>query len=202
MEKVWAFMIISSLIVSIFNGNVEQTIKEMFEATKTATNLFISILGILSMWSGFMKIAERSGLIKNISKVLKPLIKLLFPDEIKDEELSGQIALNMSANMLGIGNVATPIGLKVMEKMQEKNKNKSKLSNSMLMFVVLNMASIQLIPTTVIALRANYNSENPTSIIIPTAISSVVSVAVGIIIVKILAGKERKWKLLNMPQKY
>ena len=132
-----------------------------------------------------IKIAERIGLIENIAKFINPLIRILFPELKEDREISGHIAMNMTANMIGLGNVATPMGLKAMTKMQEKNREKNKLSKSMLMFVVLNTASIQLIPTSVIALRATAGSKNPTDIVLPTIISSIASVVVGILIVKI-----------------
>lgn len=183
-------MIVFSLIVSIILGNVEATIKTLFESTNDAIKLCVGISGVLCLWSGFMKIAEESGFVKYISKLLKPLIKVLFPEESSDSQISGYIGLNMASNILGIGNVATPIGIRAMEKLQEKNTNKETLSNSMLMFLVLNTASIQIIPMTVIALRSNCGSQNPTSIVIPTIVSSVIAVIIGIIIVKIIQKKE------------
>lgn len=179
-------MIIISFIVSFVCGNLESTIKSLFDSAKSAVELCISLTGILCMWSGFMKIAEKTGLVKYLSKFLKPVIKVLFPEIYKNEEASAYIGMNISANMLGLGNVATPIGIKAMEKMQELNDNKKVFSNSMLMFVVLNMASIQIIPATVIALRTNFGSINPTSIVLPTILSSSISVITGIIIVKII----------------
>ncbi|MBQ9266865.1 MAG: hypothetical protein IJ217_01040 [Clostridia bacterium] len=192
MEKVWIFLILSSFGVAIWQGNLEGVVKALFDSTNSAIELCVGIAGILCMWSGFMKIAERSGFVSLLSKIVRPLIKLLFPDVANEPEISGQIGMNIAANMLGLGNVATPTGIKAIEKLQERNKNKERLSNAMLMLVVLNTASIQLIPTTVIALRANYGSANPTSIVLPTIVSSVVSVIVGIILVKVVSKKERE----------
>ncbi len=192
MGAVWIFMIITSFVFAIYNGNLEEVIKAVFDSTNTALELCLGIAGTLCMWSGFMKIAEKSGLVQSLSKITKPIIKLLFPELPKDSEASGHIAMNMTANILGLGNVATPIGLKAMEKLQEYNLKKDTLSNSMLMFLVLNTASIQLIPTSVIALRSNYGSQSPTSIVIPTILSSIISVLVGIIFVKIISKKEQK----------
>lgn len=192
MEKVWIFMIVASFVVAIFCGNIEAVTKIMFDSTGNAIEICLGIAGIVCMWSGFMKVAERSGLIVSFSKLLNPITKFLFPEIKKNNEVSGYIGMNIAANMLGLGNVATPIGIKVMEKLEKLNQGKSKISNSMLMFIVLNTASIQLIPTTVIALRANYNSQNPTSIVIPTFLSSFISVVFAITIVKIISKKEKK----------
>lgn len=187
-------MIIFSIAVSIFTGNIDELVKAIFDSSHTAIDLCINIVGLLCMWNGFMKIAERSGFINIISQKIKPIIKFLFPEISNHNEISGHIGMNIAANMLGLGNIATPSGIKAMEKLQEINNDKSRLSNSMLMFLVLNTASIQLIPTTVIALRANYNSENPTSIVVPTIISSITSVIVGIIIVKIISLSQKHFK--------
>ena len=184
-------MIAFSFFVSFIQGNLHDVVNVLFSSTNSAIELCMQIAGILCMWNGFMKVAEKCGFLKSISKGIKPLINFLFPEICDDNEVCGYIGMNMTANMLGLGNVATPIGLKAFEKLQEKNSCKDVISNSMLMFVVLNMASIQLIPTTVIALRANNNSQNPTSIIIPTIISSIVSVIVGVIIVKVKSRYKR-----------
>lgn len=192
MEKVWIFMIISSFVFSIINGNIEDVVKTLFESTNTAIQMCIGIAGIMSLWGGFMKIAEKSGFIEILSKLLKPITRLLFPEVSSNNEISGYIGMNIAANMLGLGNVATPIGINVMEKLQEINVDKNRLSNSMLMFIVLNTASIQLIPTTVIALRSNLGSKDPASIVIPTFLSSIISVVVAIAIVKIVSKKEKK----------
>ena len=186
MEKVWIILIIVSFFVSIVQGNLEITMKALFDSTNTAIELCLGISGILCMWSGFMKIAEKSSFINILAKLVRPITKFLFPEIAEDDEISGHIGMNIAANMLGLGNVATPLGIKAMEKLQTKNKEKGKLSNSMLMFLVLNTASIQIIPMTVIALRVNSGSKAPTSIVFPTMISSVLSVVVGIIIVKIV----------------
>lgn len=120
-----------------------------------------------------MKIASRTTVIKNLTKILKPLIKFLFPDLKNNEKIQKEISMNMVANILGLGNAATPLGLKAMKSMQEENKDKDILSDSMMMFIVLNTASIQIIPTTVIAIRNSLNSNNPTSIVFPVWIATI-----------------------------
>lgn len=186
MNKIWSYMILIALLFCVINGNLEASVETLFASTENTVTLCLKLIGMICMWSGFIKIAEKSGLINKVSKYISPLIRIIFPELKDDEEISGHIAMNMTANMVGIGNVATPIGLKAMEKMQEKNANKDRLSKTMMMFIILNTASIQLIPTSVIALRAMANSTNPTSIVLPTIIASVVSVIVGILLVKML----------------
>lgn len=186
MNIIWAYMILIAIFFYIISGNIPKVVEILFSSTENTVSLFFQLTGMICMWSGFIKIAEKSGMIEKISKMINPLIKILFPELKGDNEISGHIAMNMTANMIGLGNVATPIGLKAMTKLQEKNKDKDKLSKSMLMFVVLNTASIQLIPTSVIAIRVAANSENPANIVLPTLIASVISVLVGIVIVKLL----------------
>lgn len=191
MNTIWASMILISIVFCIMNGNVAEIIEILFSSTKNTLSLFLELVGIICMWSGFIKIAERSGIIEKISKLINPLIGIIFPKLKNDDEISGHIAMNMTANMMGLGNVATPIGLKAMKKLQEKNEDKTRLSKEMLTFVVLNTASIQLIPTSVIAVRVAANSIAPTSIVLPTIIASIISVTVGIVTVKLLYRREK-----------
>lgn len=188
MNAIWSIMVLVSILFCVINGNVKEVIEVLFSSTENTVSLFLKLTGMICMWSGFIKIAEKTGVIEKISKFINPLIRIIFPELKNDKEISGHIAMNMTANMIGLGNIATPIGLKAMKKLQEKNRNKTKLSKSMLTFVILNTASIQLIPTSVIAVRAAANSKSPTDIVLPTIIASVVSVVVGILIVRLLYG--------------
>ena len=194
MNKVWIYMMIISIAIGIYKGMAAEMVDAIFEATGTATENCINILGMICLWSGIMKVAEKCGVVEKLSKLVTPFLRLLFPKLEKGSEAHGAIALNMTANLLGMGNVATPLGLKAMEEMQEKNSDKDTLTDEMMMLVVINTASIQLIPTSIIALRAMHNSTNPVSIVIPTLISSVLSVVAGIILVKWQCGKRRKMK--------
>lgn len=133
-----------------------------------------------------MQIAKDSSLSKKLAKLLRPVIKFLFPDVDEKDKAHEEISLNIIANILGLGNASTPLGLKAMESLQEKNNNKKVLSNSMAILVLLNTASIQLIPTTVIAIRSSLNSVNPTSIIFPVWIATFSAAFVAILIAKIL----------------
>lgn len=193
MNKIWAGMIIIAIILSIVSGNLQEIITTLMESTQSAVETVLDMAGMICMWSGFMKIAEKSGIVKSISEKVTPLVKFLFPELPKDNEATGHIAMNMTANILGLGNVATPMGLKAMEKLEIYNENKTRLSNSMMMFIILNTASIQLIPTSVIALRATYNSSNPADVVLPIIIASFGSVIAGFILVKISC-RRKKWK--------
>lgn len=191
MNKIWAGMIITAIALSIISGNLQEFITTLMESTQSALETALDMLGMMCMWSGFMKIAEKSGIVKSISSKVTPLVKFLFPELPKDNEAAGHIAMNMTANILGLGNVATPMGLKAMEKLEIYNDNKIRLSNSMMMFVILNTASIQLIPTSVIALRATYNSTNPADVVLPIILASLGSVIVGIVLVKISCRRKK-----------
>lgn len=186
MNTIWAYMLLISFVFYIVTGKVAQVVDVLFTSTENTVTLFLELTGMICMWSGFIKIAEKSGMIEKVSKFINPLIRIIFPELKNDKEISGHIAMNMTANMIGLGNVATPMGLKAMAKLQEKNENKNKLSKTMLTFVILNTASIQLIPTSVIAIRTAANSLEPTDIVLPTILASVASVIIGILIVKIL----------------
>lgn len=184
MNKIWAGMIIIAIVLSIIKGDLQGLITTLMSSTQSALETVLDMLGMICMWSGFMKIAEKSGIVKVLSEKVTPLVHFLFPELPKDNEATGHIAMNMTANILGLGNVATPMGLKAMEKLELYNTKKEKLSDSMMMFIILNTASIQLIPTSVIALRATYNSNNPADVVLPIILASFASVIIGIVFVK------------------
>ena len=133
-----------------------------------------------------MQIASKTILINKLAKILKPIIKILFPELKNNEKIQQEISMNMIANILGLGNAATPLGLKAIKSMQNENKNKEVVSNSMMMFIVINTASIQIIPTTVIAIRNSLGSTNPTSIVFPVWIATICAAISGIIATKVL----------------
>lgn len=186
---IWPLFIIVSFIYAILNGRVAEVNNSIFESTKLAVELSISLLGTICLWNGIMQIASKTNIVKHLSKLLNPIIKRLFPDINKEEKVHEEITMNMIANIMGLGNAATPLGLKAMKSMQKKNKDKSRLSNSMAMFIIINTASIQLIPTTVIAIRSSLGSNNPTAMIIPVWIATVCAAAAAIISAKILMKK-------------
>lgn len=170
---VWPIFIIISISFAIFSGNLEKLNSSIFESIDNAINLSISLLGTMCLWNGIMKIASSTRIIDTISNFLNPIIKFLFPKLTNKSKIQKEISMNMIANVLGLGNASTPLGLKAMESMQKENKNKEELTDSMMMFIVINTASIQLIPTTVIAIRNSLGSGNPTEIVFPTWIATI-----------------------------
>lgn len=189
LNLIWPLFIIVSFIFAIMNGRVSEVNNSIFESTKSAVELSISLLGTICLWNGIMQIATETKIIKVLSKLLNPIIKKLFPDINKDEKVHKEITMNMVANIMGLGNAATPMGLNAMKSMQEKNKDKNRLSNSMAMFIVINTASIQLIPTTVIAIRSSLGSSNPTAMIVPVWIVTALAAITAIISSKLLMKK-------------
>ena len=182
---VWPIFIIISFSFAIFSGNLESLNNSIFESTKEAVNLSISLLGTLCLWSGIMEIASKTTLTEKLTKFLKPVLGFLFPN-LNNPKIHKEISMNIIANILGLGNAATPLGLKAMDSMQKENKKKDTLSDSMLMFIVINTASIQIIPTTVIAIRNSLGSANPTSIIFPTWVATIIAAVFGVFVAKIL----------------
>ena len=185
----WPGFIIISFLYALIMGKVNEVNEGIFKSLTDAVELSITFLGTISLWNGIMGIAKKTTLINKLTYFLRPVINFLFPDLKKDENAKKEISMNMIANILGLGNAATPLGIKAMKTMQKKNIKKDTLSNSMMMFIVLNTASIQLIPTNVIAIRTSLNSNNPTTIIIPVWIATAIAAIVGISLTKILIKK-------------
>ncbi len=144
---IWPVFIIISYIYAIFSGNLEKVNNAVFEYTEMAVKLSMTLLGTMCLWNGLMEIAANTQLIKKLTKALSPIVNFLFPENKNDKKIHEVISLNIVANMLGLGNAATPLGLKAMRSMQENNKNKDRLTDDMCTFIVLNTASIQIIPT-------------------------------------------------------
>ncbi len=181
---IWPVFIIISYIYSVFSGHIDDINNSIFDSCKSAVELTITFFGTITLWCGIMKISRDSSLSQKLAKLLSPIIRFLFPDIKKDSSTYNEISLNIIANLLGLGNAATPLGLKAMSSLQEQNPNKNTLSNSMAMLILLNTASLQLIPTTVIAIRSSLNSANPTSIIVPVWLSTICAAIAGVSAVK------------------
>lgn len=186
---IWPVFIIVSFVYAIIIGRVDEVNQSIFDSAESAVELSITFLGTMCLWNGIMKIVQETTLMKKLTKLLKPVIKFLFPDLRNKDRAYQEISMNIIANVLGLGNAATPLGLKAMKTMQKDNEQKDKLSNSMAMFIVLNTASLQLIPTTVIAIRSSLGSENPSLIIIPVWIATIVAATVGVTVSKIFMKK-------------
>lgn len=184
LNYVWAGMMVISVITAFFTNRLDETVAAAFQSAKDAVTLIISLGGIMCFFTGLMEIGERAGLIKLLSKVIKPFSRFLFPDTYQNEETLGAMCANITANVLGMSNAATPFGLNAMDKLQKLNQS-STASDSMCMFVVLNSASLQLIPTTMIALRSLNGSSDPGSIIPCVWIVSILALLSGILCARI-----------------
>lgn len=181
---IWFFLIFIGILFGVLTGNGEVLSRTILDSGGYAIKLIIELTGIFCVWSGIIKIAEESKLNKVIAALLKPFLKILFPN-VKDIALEN-IALNFTANMLGLGNAATPLGIKAMEEMERENRDKDGISNDMVLFLVLNAAAISIVPTTIISIRAALGAPLPSSVILPILIVSVITFISGIIITKIL----------------
>lgn len=189
---IWPLFIIGSYVYAIINGNIETVNTEIFDSVNDAVSLSLDLLGSMCLWCGIMKIAQNTSLISKFTKLLNPIINFLFPEIKENKQAKEEIAMNLTANIMGIGNAATPLGLKAMETLQKENKDKTTLSNSMIMLIVLNTASLQIIPTTIIAIRVSLESKNPTEIIVPVWIATMCAAIIGITTVKLLIRKETR----------
>ena len=185
LNVIWPIFIIVSFIYAILDGNIQNINDSIIQSTSDAIELSISLLGTICLWNGIMEIASNTSIIEKLIKLLNPLLQLLFPDLKNNEKIKKEISMNMIANILGLGNAATPLGLKAMKSMQMENKNKKRLTDSMLIFIVLNTASLQIIPTTVIAIRSSLGSNDPTKVIFPVWIATISAAIVGVFIAKL-----------------
>lgn len=196
---IWFGLIVIGILVSLvtgitasINGNPEAATMAVQAITdsaigsaKTAVEISLGLIGVMSLWLGLMKVAEEAGLVRGLGLALKPIMKRLFPEVPVDHPAMGSIIANMAANFFGLGNAATPLGIKAMQELQELNDNKDEASDAMVMFLAINTSSVTLISSSVIALRAAAGSANPTEIIAPTILATTASTAVAIIASKV-----------------
>lgn len=189
LNMIWPIFIIISIVYALLTGNVEKISNGIFESGESAVQLTITFFGTICLWNGVIEIAKQTSLMEKLTKVLQPLVKFLFPEIKHNKQAYEEISMNMVANFLGLGNAATPLGLKAMKTMQKENKQKDTLSNSMAMFIVINTASLQLIPTNVIAIRSSLGASSPSGIILQVWIATIIAAIVGIIATKIFIKK-------------
>lgn len=182
----WPIFMIISIFYAIFSGNLQNLNNSIFKSTDDAVSLTLTLIGTTCLWSGIMEVASSTNIIKYLSKILEPIVKVLFGDINIKGKAYNNIIMNIIANILGLGNAATPLGLKAMEELQKGNYNKNRLSDNMMMLIVLNTASLQIIPTTVIAIRNSLGSENPSKIIFPVWVSTICAAIVAVIFCKII----------------
>lgn len=189
MSKIWSAMLIVSIIVSIFVGNPDTVINSIMNSGKSAIENVISLIGMMCFWSGIFNIFEKTNAIKKLSKVFSKTIGFLFNKKNLSDSSKEYMCMNIATNIVGVGNAATVNGLKAIKSLHEDNNEREIPSDNMTTFVLLNTASLQLIPSSMIALRSMYGSESPTSIVIPIWIVTAISLIAGIVAIKILNKK-------------
>ncbi len=185
MNYIWIFLILISFVFGLINGTMQEVVAALLNSMKQAVTVAFSLIGIMAFWLGIMNIAKNSGLIEVFSKLIAPIVRFVFKDLKKDDSAVSAIALNFTANALGLANAATPFGLKAMEDMQKNNENKECATNSMCTFLAMNTAGFQLVPTSVLAILTAAGAKNPTEIILPAIIVTSIAFISAIIISKI-----------------
>lgn len=185
LNAIWPAFIIVSFIYALISGNIEQASNGIFDSAASAVELTLTFFGTICLWNGIIAIVKETTLMSKLTRILQPLIRFLFPELKNNNKAKEEISMNIVANLLGLGNASTPLGLKAMETMQKDNLKKDTLTNSMAMFIVLNTASLQIIPTNVIAIRSSLGSNAPSNIILQVWIATIVAAVVGITATKI-----------------
>lgn len=183
---IWCGMIIIGIIVGTLTGNIEAVSTAAIEWAETAVELSLGLIGVMALWLGLMKIAEEAGIVRGMGLLVKPIMVRLFPEVPADHPAMGSIVANMAANFFGLGNAATPLGIKAMQELQDLNENKEEASNAMVMFLTINTSSVTLISSSTIAYRSAAGAANPADIIAPTIVATVVSTTVAIVACKLL----------------
>ena len=201
LNYLWAFMMLVGILWGAFHGNLNGVTEGALNASKEAISLCITMLGVMSLWTGVLEVGQNSGLIEAMSRKMDPVLKFLFPRIPKDHPARNYIATNMIANILGLGWAATPAGLQAMEELENLENERRKsgkgfvgegiASNEMCTFLIVNISSLQLIPINMIAYRSQYGSVNPTAIVGPALVATMISTVVGIIFVKMMDRRPR-----------
>lgn len=186
LNVIWVALIIGSIIASFFNGTSAAVAESIPLAAKGAVTTAFGLIGIMSLWLGMMSLAEETGFIRMIAKIISPGLRLLFPEVPEDHPAMGAMILNIAANMLGLNNAATPFGLRAMEELEKLNPHPGVATNAMCTFLAINTSSVQIVPMTGIAILAASGDINATSIVVPTIIATLCSTIAGIISVKTL----------------
>lgn len=193
-NSIWMGLLLSGIIVAAWNGKIEVVTQAVFTGAKEGIAVTFGLLSFLVFWLGIMRIAEEAGLVQSLARLLRPLVRLLYPSVPPDHPAMGSILANMSANILGLGNAATPLGLKAMRELQELNPDKKTASDAMCTLLAINTANITLIPATVIAIRSQYASAHPTEIVGATIVATALGTTVAIILDRWFRQRERRKK--------
>ncbi|KTD52494.1 spore maturation protein A [Legionella quinlivanii] len=187
LNAIWLGMILLSVCVAVIQGRVDQLVNAVTDSAKLGFEIAIGLTGIMALWLGIMNIATESGLVNRLARLLKPVMKPIFPEVPVEDPAMGAMVMNIAANMLGLGNAATPFGLKAMKELQRLNEHAQEASNAMCTFLAINTSSVQLIPATAIAFLAANGALHPSSVIVSSLLATTCSTIVGIVAVKQLA---------------
>lgn len=191
-DLIWLSLFLIGFITAILTGHVDAVGSAVLKGAEKGVSLSIGMVSIIALWFGLMKIAEDGGLIQVLSRALRPIARLLYPSVPADHPAMGAILANMSANLLGIGNAATPLGIKAMRELQTLNDDKETASDAMCTLLAINTAGITLIPTTVIAFRMQFGSHNPTSIVGTTVLATAIGTVAAIILDRLFRAFSRR----------
>jgi spore maturation protein A len=191
LNLIWLLLLVASSLIAVFTGNVGQVIISVTESANNAFKLALGFAGIMALWLGIMKIAEESGLISQITEVMTPLMRWLFPKLPPGHPALGSMAMNMAANMFGLNNAATPMGLKAMKDLDSANPKKGRATDEMCMFLAINTSSLQLVPVSAVAMLAGAGSSEPTSIVFPALLATICSTVAGVLAAKGLSRLKR-----------
>jgi len=186
LNYIWFALMAIALIVAAFTGRAGAVTKGAVDSAATAVTISLGLIGIMTLWLGIMRIAEKAGLISMLGRLLRPFSRLLFPEIPPEHPAIGAMIMNLAANMLGLSNAATPLGIKAMEELQELNPEKETASNAMVTFMTLNTSGIQFIPATIIAVLASLGAKNPTAIISTTIVATCCGAIAAVSMAKIL----------------
>ncbi len=191
-NKIWAFFIITGILFCLLTDKIDVINNQLLTSTTTSLEMIMKIFPVMALWLGLMNVARTSGLLDKFSKLISPLLHKIFPEIPKNHEAFSYMGSNIIANIFGLGNAATPLGLKTMKSLQTLNEKKDTASRSMITFLVINTSGLTIIPTTVISLRMMYDSNNPTEIILACILATLISTIGGLIIDRILARRRLK----------
>jgi spore maturation protein A len=186
LNYIWFGLMAIALVIAAFNGTAEAVSKAAIESAKTGVEIAIGLIGVMTLWLGIMRIAEASGLVTLLGRLLRPVLRWLFPEVPADHPANGAIVMSIAANMLGLNNAATPLGIKAMEELQTLNDQKDTATNPMITFMAMNTSGVQLIPTTMIGVLAAANSVNPTAIIAPALVATFIGTVAAVLAAKFL----------------
>ncbi len=186
LNYIWLALVIVAVVLGGINGKIENVTKAAIDSAGNSVTIAIGLIGVMALWLGVMKIAEDSGLMSIVARVIAPVMKRLFPEIPPDHPAMGSMLMNIAANMLGLSNAATPLGLRAMEDLEKLNKNPGVATNAMCTFLTINTAGLQLVPATMVSLMASAGSKEPTAIIGTTLSATVIAAIIGVAAAKIL----------------